>query len=173
MSEYRLEDVPDMNYLSSNNQGEILIRGSCVTPGYFRNPALTAETIKNGWLHTGDIGTILASGALKIIDRKKHLFKLSQGEFIAPEKLETIYGHHPLVNQIFVYGESTKSYLIAIVFPENETVFKWVEDNEIYGDAKEIPPFEEIISQTKFKEYLLGELHVLAKTEKLNGLESI
>ena len=75
--EYWLEDVPEMNYFSRDHVGEVLIRGSVVFDGYFWNPTLTNETIKNGWLHTGDIAKILPSGALKIIDRKKHLFKLS------------------------------------------------------------------------------------------------
>jgi len=66
-----------MNYLSSNNQGEVLIRGNVVTTGYFRNYELTKEIIKNGWLHTGDIGEILPGNKLKLIDRKKNLFKLS------------------------------------------------------------------------------------------------
>jgi len=66
-----------MNYLSKNNTGEIMIRGSNVFPGYFWNIALTKETIVDGWLHTGDIGKVLPNGALQIIDRKKHLFKLN------------------------------------------------------------------------------------------------
>ena len=87
-----------MNYLSKNNQGEVLIKGPIVTSGYFRNKELTEEILKDGWLHTGDIGQILSGNQLKLIDRKKNLFKLSQGEYIAPEKLENVYSKHPLVD---------------------------------------------------------------------------
>ena len=80
-----LEDVPDMNYLCTDQdkdgnhcpRGEIMVRGANVTPGYYKMEVKTAETITNGWLHTGDIGMIMPNGALKVIDRKKNLFKLS------------------------------------------------------------------------------------------------
>lgn len=75
-----------------------MIKGSVVTSGYFWNEELTNEIIKDGWLYTGDIGEILKGNQLKIIDWKKNLFKLSQGEYIAPEKLEGIYSRHHLVD---------------------------------------------------------------------------
>lgn len=76
---------------------------------YYKDPERTAEAIDaEGWHHTGDIGKWLPNGTLRIIDRRKHIFKLSQGEYIVPEKIENIYQLSQYVNQVFVYGESLK-----------------------------------------------------------------
>lgn len=76
---------------------------------YYKDPERTAETIDSeGWHHTGDVGMWLPNGTLRIIDRRKHIFKLSQGEYIVPEKIENIYTLSQYVNQVFVYGESLK-----------------------------------------------------------------
>lgn len=77
----KLVDVPELNYYAKNNAGEICIKGPNVFKGYFKMPELTAKTIINGWLHTGDIGKWTDCGTLKIIDRKKNIFKLAQVNF--------------------------------------------------------------------------------------------
>lgn len=83
-----------MGYLHTNDppKGEVVMWGPSMMAGYFKNPEKTAEAFHDGdWLLSGDVGMILPNGALKIVDRAKNIFKLSQGEYIAPEKLENVY----------------------------------------------------------------------------------
>merc|ERR1711970_674771 len=111
----KLADVPDMDYYAKDGKGEICFYGN-VMKGYFKNEEKTAETIdEDGWLHTGDIGMWSENGQLKIIDRKKNIYKLAQGEYIAPERLEGIYVKHPLIMQMFVWGHSLQTSNVAVV----------------------------------------------------------
>jgi len=89
----RLRDIPSQGYFTTdqNPKGEICVWGPQVTTGYFKNQKKTQETFHNGWLLSGDVGLLLPNGAIKIIDRAKNIFKLSQGEYVAPEKLENVY----------------------------------------------------------------------------------
>lgn len=89
----RLRDVPEMGYLHTNNPptGEIQFWGPICTPGYFNNEEKTKELINDGWLSSGDIGRVNPNMSVSIVDRAKNIFKLSQGEYIAPEKLENVY----------------------------------------------------------------------------------
>lgn len=92
---------------------------------YFRNEEATKETIDSrGWLHSGDIGTILPQGKLKIIDRKKNIFKLAQGEYIAPEKIEAFIEQSPYIQQCVVEGHSQKSSPVIIIVPDFEYLQK-------------------------------------------------
>jgi long-chain acyl-CoA synthetase len=100
----KLVDVDELGYKAVDNRGEVCFRGAALMSGYFDEPELTDQVIDdNGWLHTGDIGTWLPNGALKIIDRKNHFFKLAQGDFVSPESIENVYGQHPLVSQVSIY----------------------------------------------------------------------
>ncbi len=75
----KLRDVPDMNYFAGNGEGEVCFKGPCMTQGYYKNPEKTAELFdEDGWVRTGDVGKWLPNGTLKIIGRKKNIFKLSQ-----------------------------------------------------------------------------------------------
>lgn len=124
--EFKVEDVPEMNYYSTDKneqgvntpRGEICLRGPIVFLGYYKEEQKTSEAVdKDGWLHTGDIGVILPNGALKITDRKKNIFKLSQGEYVAPEKVEQIYAKVAGVENSFLHGDSLQHYCLVIVSP--------------------------------------------------------
>jgi len=137
----KLVDVPEMKYLSTdeNPRGEVCFRGPSCSPGYYKNDEKTAELIDgDGWIHSGDIGEWLPSNSLRIIDRKKSIFKLSQGEYIAPEKLENIYAKSPYVAQIFVHGDSLKSKFVAIVVADREVAAEWCNQNSIENDITEL-----------------------------------
>ncbi|CAH8613787.1 unnamed protein product [Schistosoma mattheei] len=118
--EVKLVDVKDLGLDALRDQrGEICVKGKRCTKGYYKEPEKSAELIDNeGWLHTGDIGEWTLEGSLKIVDRLKSIFKLAQGEYVAPEKVETVYKCCKLVSQIFVDGNSKQNYPVAIVVPD-------------------------------------------------------
>ncbi len=111
--------------------GEILARGPNVMKGYFRNEEATREAIREGWLHTGDIGHIDADGFLKITDRKKELLKTSGGKLVAPQPLENLLRTDRFIGQAMAVGEGRR-FIAALIVPD----FAWMES---YARHKEIP----------------------------------
>ncbi|KAH0910613.1 hypothetical protein HID58_033934 [Brassica napus] len=165
----RLESVPDMEYdaLGSIPRGEICIRGKTLFSGYHKREDLTKEVLIDGWFHTGDVGEWQPDGSMKIIDRKKNIFKLAQGEYVAVENLENVYGQVEAIDSIWVYGNSFESFLIAVANPSQQTLERWAAENGVNGD------FDSICQNTKAKAFLLGELVKTAKERKLKGFEII
>ncbi|MBT6204407.1 MAG: long-chain fatty acid--CoA ligase, partial [Rhodospirillaceae bacterium] len=100
------------------DDGEILVRGGLLMDGYWNNPETTAETIKDGWLHTGDIGEFDSNGYLKITDRKKDLIVNSGGDNIAPQRVEGILNLEPEIAQAVVVGDR-RPYLAALIVPDD------------------------------------------------------
>ena len=122
----RLENWEEGNYRVTDRprpRGEILVGGENVTAGYFKNEEKTAEeyfTDPAGrrWFRTGDIGQVEDNGSIRIIDRKKDLVKLQFGEYVSLGKVESVLKTCPLVENICIYGDSTKSYVVALVCPD-------------------------------------------------------
>ncbi|CAL1601303.1 unnamed protein product [Knipowitschia caucasica] len=164
----KLVDVAEMNYLSANGEGEVCVKGPNVFKGYLKDPEKTAEALdQDGWLHTGDIGKWLSNGTLKIIDRKKHIFKLAQGEYIAPERIETVYIRSDPVAQIFVHGDSLQACLVGIVVPDPDYLPLWLKKKGIQGS------FAELCSNKEVKNAILEDILRLGKEAGLKSFEQV
>ncbi|KAK7274108.1 hypothetical protein RIF29_15182 [Crotalaria pallida] len=165
--EARLESVPEMGYdaLSSDARGEICLRGVTLFSGYHKRQDLTEEVMIDGWFHTGDIGEWQPNGAMKIIDRKKNIFKLSQGEYIAVENIENKYLQCPLITSIWVYGNSFESFLVAVVVPERKALEDWALEHNLTDD------FKNLCDNLKARKYILDELNSTGLKHQLRGFE--
>lgn len=119
--DYKLVDVPGLGYFSTDTphpRGELLVKTSSMVPGYYKRPELNAELFDaDGYYHTGDIMAEIGPDELVYVDRTKNVLKLSQGEFVAISRLETLFATSMLIRQIFVYGNSKRPYLLAVVVP--------------------------------------------------------
>ncbi|AQK58797.1 Long chain acyl-CoA synthetase 2 [Zea mays] len=167
--EARLESVPEMGYdaLSDTPRGEICLRGHTMFSGYYKRPSLTEEVFSDGWFHTGDIGEWQSNGTMKIIDRKKNIFKLSQGEYVAVEVLERAYLQSPLVASVWVYGNSFESFLVAVAVPERQALEEWAAANSKAGD------FAELCADPKARTYVRDQLNQTGKKLGLRGFEML
>ncbi|GMA23853.1 AMP-dependent synthetase [Luteimicrobium album] len=120
------------------SDGEILARGPAVTPGYFNNPDATAEAIEDGWFHTGDIGEIVEDRYLKIVDRKKDLFKTSNGKYVAPGLVEvSLSSNSTIIGQAVVVGAG-RSYCVALVSIDSEGLVGWAKTHGLSGSYEEL-----------------------------------
>ncbi|KAI9307125.1 hypothetical protein BJ944DRAFT_177102 [Cunninghamella echinulata] len=167
-TELKLVDVPEMNYLTTDRQprGEIVTRGTTTFMGYFKEEEKTNECLIDGWYYTGDIGMINQEGCLVIIDRKKNIFKLAQGEYIAPEKIENVFTNDPLVMQAFVYGDSLQSSLVAVIVPDPEELVVYAKQQNITGAT-----LEELCRNPVLTKKFFTHLTKVAKAGKLHGFE--
>ncbi|TGD77155.1 AMP-dependent synthetase/ligase [Hymenobacter wooponensis] len=117
--------------------GEILTRSPSVMQGYYNRPDLTAEVIDaDGWMHTGDIGEFVQGKFLKITDRKKEMFKTSNGKYVAPQPLESKLAESPLVEQCMVVGEGQK-FAAALLVPAFEELRAWAKNRGIPTDLSD------------------------------------
>ncbi len=170
--EIKLKDFPDAGYYATNKphpQGEIWIRGDSVTQGYYDNDKETAEAItSDGWFKTGDIGEFDNNGHLKIIDRKKNLVKTLNGEYIALEKLESIYRSTTVVANICVFAAQDKAKPIAIIVPAEPALKKMAEENGVKGNG-----LEDLVRSQKLQNVILKELQNNGRQGGLQGIEIV
>jgi len=145
--------------------GEILASGPNIMKGYYNNKKETDETIKDGWLHTGDIGVFDAEGFLIITDRKKHLFKTSTGKYIAPTPIENMFLASKYIDQFVLIGDR-RMFITALIVPDFEALKEYADANRIsYKNEKELTDMKQIY------ELLEKELAVFQK--KLAAYEKV
>lgn len=184
--ECKLVDIPEMNYKVTDKpdpRGELLLKGPCVFQGYYNDEEKTKEALINGWYKTGDVCTINKIGHIQIIDRKKNIFKLQQGEYVAPEKLENIFGQCTLISQIFIHGDSLQTELIAIIIPCPSQLVKlgiskgWlssstnIPDPLVPGMQKLPVQVEELLMDRKYLDWILEDIRRIGVQEKLTSFE--
>lgn len=171
--EVKLVSVPDMGYYVDDPKGpkgEICVRGTSMSSGYYKQPEKTAEVFKeDGWFETGDIGTFDEYGVLSIIDRKKNLVKLDHGEYVALEKIETIYNNSPYVspNGVCCYADSSVSFVSALILPQVAQIKRFAEQHGITGSLADIYKNEKVVAE------VLSSLKNEAKKANLQGSEII
>jgi len=168
--EFKLVDIPEMNYTHKDKPptGEIWIRGTSVSIGYYKNEQKTMEEwTKDGWFKTGDIGLLHENGTFSIIDRKKNLVKPPHGEYIAPERLESIYKNSPFVDNIMVYASSKHNDLIALVVPNKKTLQDWANANGVHHE------WEKLCDDPKAEKAVLESLNKVWKEANLRSMERL
>jgi fatty acid CoA ligase FadD9 len=138
VTDYKLVDVPELGYFATDRphpRGELWVKTADVIPGYYKRPEVTAELFDaDGWYHTGDVMAEFGPDHLEYVDRRNNVLKLSQGEFVTVSKLEAAYGGHPSIRQIFVYGNSARSYVLAVIVPTDDALAT------VGGDVEAVKP---------------------------------
>ena len=164
----KLVDFEDAGYFAKNGQGELWIKGPAVTEAYWKNEEETKAAIRaDGWFMTGDIAEFDKHGHLRVIDRKKNLVKTLNGEYIALEKLESIYRASPLVANICVYAAEDKAKPIAIIVPAEAALTKLAKSNGIEGGL------ESLCENEKLNGLVLKEIQQAGRQGGLSGIEII
>merc|ERR1711916_148696 len=113
----------------------------------------------------GDIGQVNPDGSLSIIDRKKNIFKLAQGEYVAAEAIEGVLQKNPFVGQVWVYGNSFYTCLVTVIVPDKEVLMGYAKTNKLEGSFEELCKKEEVIS------HIFSEVQKQCKTDNLRGFE--
>lgn len=170
--EVKLRDVAEAGYYSQGEvpQGEILIRGPSVTQGYLNRPELTAEAFtKDGWLCTGDVGQWNKDGTLCLIDRKKNLVKLQGGEYIAIERLESVYKSVDLVSNICLIASSDAKQPMAVVFPREDNLRNALNEANLPDLAK--LTLENQVADPRTAKVILNQLNQKGKDEHFATIE--
>ncbi|MFE2379377.1 carboxylic acid reductase [Streptomyces sp. NPDC059398] len=139
---HRLADVPELGYFGTDSpypRGELLIKSDRLVPGYFQRPDATAQVFdEDGFYRTGDIMARVGPDELRYVDRRSNVLKLSQGEFVAASRLEALFTGDPDIRQVFVYGNSARSHLLAVIVPTQDALDRTGDDTRrLRSDLRE------------------------------------
>lgn len=154
------------------DDGEILTKGDCLMKGYYKDPEYTKEVIdEEGWFHTGDIGTMVDGQYLKITDRKKEIFKLSIGKYIAPQVLENKLRESNFISNCIVIGANEK-FASAIIIPDFDTLHFWCAKHKVhYANNDELIKSPEVIKRVQKEINKINE--TLAEHERIHRIRLI
>lgn len=174
-----LMDVPDMEYLSTDKpqpRGELLIRGPTVFKQYYKNEEETKKAFtEDGWFRSGDICTVDSMGRFQIIDRRKNVLKLAQGEYISPERIENVYlGNLPWLAQGYVHGDSSQANLVAIFGVQPDMFASYLE--KVLGkkvSPTDLKAMEAAGHDSKVRQAVVKELARVGKKSKFNSYEHV
>lgn len=169
--EFKIVDVPEMGYTSKDlpfPRGELCVKTVTMFSGYHNNDAETNEAfIEGGYFRTGDIVQLEGPDSVTIIDRKKFIFKLSQGEYVSPSKSEGCYSKSKFISQIMAYGNSLQSYLIALVVPNEAILTSWALSHNIQAS------FETLCSLPEIKALILTDMRNCELGSQLRPYEKV
>lgn len=169
-------NIDDKQGIPVCGRGELCFRGPGVFSGYFKNKEATdAAFDKDGWFHTGDIGFVNRdTGSIQVIDRIKNIFKLSQGEYVAVEKVENVYVKNSLVDQIFIYGDSKQNYIVGIVVPSKKELIDSLRANKVINETiLNNGVYDDICQMMEVRKFVLQQINQTALDAKLFGFERV
>jgi long-chain acyl-CoA synthetase len=174
-----LVSVPDMEYTVDDKpfpRGELLMRGRSVFSEYYKNEGETEGAFtEDGWFKTGDIASIDELGRFSIIDRRKNVLKLAQGEYVSPERIEgVLLSGLSYLAQAFVYGESLKTYLVAILGVQPDIFAPYA--SRVTGtniSPTDLPAIKASCNNPKVVRAVLSDIAKLSKQKKLQGYERV
>ena len=180
--EFCIESVPEFEYTvddKPNPRGELLARGPIVFKEYFKNPEETSRVLEaDGWFHTGDIVEVNSMGLFSIIDRKKNVLKLAQGEYVSPERIENVYlGACTLLSSAFVHGDPIEAALVAVFGVEPEA-FAPFASKVLGGDKTTISPtdrdaLKKAAEDPRVRAAVQKIIDGIGKKHKFNGFEKV
>ncbi|GAW83763.1 long-chain-fatty-acid--CoA ligase [Plasmodium gonderi] len=163
--------VPNMKYdpKSYPNRGELCVKGSSLMVGYFRDEELTKKSFdEDGFFQTGDVVEVSENNTyVRIIDRAKNIFKLAQGEYIEPEKLENLYCNSIYIENIFVHGYNYENELVSVIVPNEIFILDYAKKNNLNLS------YAELLKSDAIKKLFREEILNISKTYNLNGIEKI
>lgn len=188
----QLVSAPDMGYLITDKfhrrevaedgtviqeglpcvgRGEVCFRGHNIIKGYYKRPEINSQVFdEEGWFHSGDIAMWQANGSIRIIDRKKDIFKLAQGEYISPDKVTAVYQDSSLIGSLFVYGDSFQSFLVGIVIPDEAELRRILRERGLDEADLDFPSMcrSEVVRGVVFE-----EMDKIASNSSLMGFEKV
>lgn len=168
--EWRLVDVPDMGYLTTDKpfpRGEFVAKSPLMFLGYHNSPEETSAAMtEDGYFRTGDIVQVEGPEFIRVIDRKKFIFKLAQGEYVSPAKSEGVYCKSKFIAHMMCYGSSIQSYLVAVVIPDEQHLMSWAASIGINGI-----PFAQLCALPEIKKLILSEMRQCEQSVQMRPFE--